>query len=50
MPRSGNRWKVNPGHNRLAGSVLEVIQVRGHLPQMSAPDRMIQVLAKHLGC
>ena len=50
MPRSGNRWKVNSGHDRLAGSVLEVIQVRGHLPHMSAPDKVIQVLAEHLGC
>jgi hypothetical protein len=50
MPRSGNRWKVNSGHDRLAGSVLEVIQVRGHLLHMSAPDKVIQVLAKLLGC
>ncbi|MBK1842685.1 alpha/beta hydrolase [Azospirillum sp. YIM B02556] len=35
-------------HDRLAGSVLEILDASGHLPHMSAPDTVIAALGRHL--
>jgi sigma-B regulation protein RsbQ len=34
--------------DKLAGSVLEVIDAHGHLPHLSAPEKVVGVLEKHL--
>ncbi|GGB62279.1 hypothetical protein GCM10011505_48630 [Tistrella bauzanensis] len=44
VPRAVADWL----HHSIAGSTLDVIDATGHLPHLTAPDAVLQCLARHL--